>query len=163
MGCPPIDIPKEVADRVIELSGSNIRELEGATMSLVVYVVHERPNKYDRLSIEEVEKIVDKVFQRSNSKKITIRMIQQEVESFYNVSHTDLLSSLRPQSISYPRQVAMYLSRELTTNSYPEIGKEFGNKDHTTVMYAMRKVEEKYLKDPDKKREIERLKEYIMN
>jgi chromosomal replication initiator protein len=160
LGCDFPNIPKDVSDHIIELSSSNIRELEGAATTLTAYLTSGRQDKDSNLTIDEATRVVEKIFDQSNS-KITIRMIQQEVEKFYDVSHTDLLSSQRPQSISYPRQVGMYLSRELTTSSYPEIGKQFGGKDHTTVMYAMKKVEDYYLKDPDKKKEIERLKDRI--
>jgi chromosomal replication initiator protein len=150
----------EIIDRIVELSSDNIRELEGATASLVAYL-SARPNMLTTLTIEEVEKRIANVFMRSEAKRINIGGIQQEIESFYKISHDDLLSKRRSQGISYPRQVAMYLSRSMTSASLPDIGKAFGGKDHTTVMYACNQIEKKRQLSKDVDREIEKLVDLI--
>jgi chromosomal replication initiator protein len=149
-------ITQEITDRIIELSTDNIRELEGATMSLVAYL-SERPNMFKTLTIEEVEQCISNVFMKSEEKRIDIRIIQKEIESFYNVSHDDLVGKKRSQGISYPRQIAMYLSRSMTGESFPDIGRAFGGKDHTSVMYAYNKIEQKRQLSKETDREIERL------
>jgi chromosomal replication initiator protein len=145
-----------IVDRIIDLSSDNIRELEGATASLVAYL-SARPNMIDSLTIEDVEQRVANVFMRSEAKRINIVGIQQEVESFYKISHDDLISKKRSQGISYPRQVAMYLSRSMTGASLPDIGKAFGGKDHTTVMYACNQIEKKRQLIKETNKEIEHL------
>jgi chromosomal replication initiator protein len=149
-------ITQEICDRIIELSTDNIRELEGATASLVAYL-SARQNMFDTLTIEEVERRISSVFMRSEEKRVDINSIQREIESFYSISHDDLLGEKRSQGISYPRQVAMYLSRSMTGKSYPDIGKAFGGKDHTTAMYAYNKIEKKRQLSRETDREIERL------
>jgi chromosomal replication initiator protein len=123
-------ITQEITDRVIELSTDNIRELEGATASLVAYL-SVRENMFATLTMDEVEQRISSVFMRSEERRIDISSIQKEIEGFYNVSHEDLVGKKRSQGISYPRQVAMYLSRSMTGESFPDIGRAFGGKDHT--------------------------------
>lgn len=135
---------QDVVDRIIELSSDNIRELEGATASLVAYLA-ERQNqrRFDPLTMEEVEKSISNVFMRIAEKRVNISIIQKEIERFYHISHDDLIGKKRSQGITYPRQVAMYLSRSMTGESYPDIGRAFGGKDHTSVMYACNNIEQK--------------------
>jgi chromosomal replication initiator protein len=149
-------VTREITDRVIELSTDNIRELEGATASLVAYL-SSRQNMFDTLTIKEVEQRISSVFMRSEERRVTIDSIQKEIESFYRLSHDDLVGKKRSQGISYPRQVAMYLSRSMTGESYPDIGKAFGGKDHTSVMYACNKIEQRRQLSKETDREIERL------
>jgi chromosomal replication initiator protein len=163
IGKADINIPQEVTHHIIGLSGSNIRELEGAAQSICFAISNRKDsNLSSNITVEEAEQIVGKVFLRGENKKIDIKTIQQEVEQHFNISHTDMIGSQRSKNITYPRQVAMYLSRRLTSKSFPEIGKLFGNKDHSTAIYAFNNVEDKYMKDAEKKMEIERLAERIM-
>jgi chromosomal replication initiator protein len=149
-------ITQEITDRIIELSTDNIRELEGATASLVAYLSSQQ-NIINTLTIEEVEQRISSVFMRSEEKRIDIGLIQKEIEGFYQISHEDLVGKKRSQGISYPRQVAMYLSRSMTGESFPDIGRAFGGKDHTSVMYAYNKIEQKRQLSKETDREIERL------
>jgi chromosomal replication initiator protein len=149
----------------VGLSSSNIRELEGAAMRLFVYMTLERPHspkKYQSLTAEEAELIVEKSFIRTE-KRVDVRAIQQNVEEYYGISHSDLIGAQRSQNISNARHIAMYLARTLTNISLPEIGKAFGGKDHTSVLYACRNTEKKYAGDPEKRYEINFLKEQIMS
>jgi chromosomal replication initiator protein len=135
---------QDIVDKIIELSSDNIRELEGATASLVAYLSERQKQKrFDSLTMEEVEKCISNVFMRTAEKRVNISIIQKEIERFYHISHDDLIGKKRSQGITYPRQVAMYLSRSMTSESYPDIGKAFGGKDHTSVMYACNNIEQK--------------------
>ena len=84
---------------------------------------------------------------KSSQKKVNIEEIQKKVSQHFNVKMSDMSSARRSRTIARPRQVAMYLSKNLTSRSLPEIGRRFGNRDHTTVIHAVRKVEE--LRDKD--------------
>jgi chromosomal replication initiator protein len=163
LGKGDITIPQDVTNHIISLSGSNIRELEGAAQSICFAISSRKDNnQIADITIEDAEHIVGKVFFRGENKSISIKAIQLEVEQHFNVSHSDLIGSRRSHNITYPRQVAMYLARRLTNKSYPEIVKYFGNKHHTTAVYAYNNVEREYMLDNEKKLEIERLAERIM-
>ena len=84
---------------------------------------------------------------RSSQKKVNIEEIQKKVSQHFNIKMSDMSSSRRSRTVARPRQVAMYLSKNLTSRSLPEIGRRFGNRDHTTVIHAVRKVEELRSKD----------------
>ncbi len=84
---------------------------------------------------------------RSSERKVTIEEIQRKVAEHYNIRLSDLIGPKRFRALARPRQVAMYLSKQLTTRSLPEIGRRFGNRDHTTVMHGVRRIEE--LKETD--------------
>jgi chromosomal replication initiator protein len=155
-----IVVPEDVIHHIISLSGSNIRELEGA-ISSICFAISQRKASQKEMSVEEAEQIVGKVFLHNENRQISISAIQQEVEQHFGVSHAEMIGPHRSQNITYPRQIAMYLSRRLTSKSFPEIAKQFGKKDHTTVLYAVRNIE-KHMKETEKKREIERIAEKIV-
>ncbi len=94
-------------------------------------------------------------------KKVKIEDIQRLVANHYNVSRQDILSSRRTATVVRPRQIAMFLSKALTPRSYPEIGRRFGGRDHTTVLHAVRKIEEMAQKDSSLASEIDLLKRML--
>jgi chromosomal replication initiator protein len=116
---------------------SNIRELEGALTRVVAF-----SSLTDRaMTVELAEHVLKDVFPQGDAApEVTIPRIQEAVSERFGVTLDELVSPRRSQSVAYPRQVAMYLSRELTDSSLPKIGKEFGNRDHTTVMHATQKI-----------------------
>jgi len=116
---------------------SNIRELEGALTRVVAF-----SSLTDRaMTVELAEHVLKDVFpQGEAAPEVTIPWIQEAVSDRFGVTIDELVSPRRSQSVAYPRQVAMYLSRELTDSSLPKIGREFGNRDHTTVMHATQKI-----------------------
>jgi chromosomal replication initiator protein len=131
---------------------TNIRELEGALLRVVAYAILEE--KPINLS---VAKSVLKDMVKETVKTITVEMVQKEVVAFYNISINELKNKSRHKNIIVPRQLAMYLSRKLTKHSLPEIGAAFGGKDHTTIMHAVKKVEEILLKDEQIRKIVEAL------
>ena len=133
-------LSQEIIDFIISSSNDNIRELNGAAKSLVAYLSC-RDNRFEKPRIEEIEKQILNVFMRGEVKRITVDIIQKEVSHFYKVSRDDMISKKRSKEISFARQVAMYLSRNLTNGSLSDIGDAFGGKDHTSVMYACKNIE----------------------
>ena len=127
------DVLTFIAGRV----SSNIRELEGALTRVVAF-----SSLTDRaLTVELAEHVLKDVFPQGNAApEVTIPRIQEMISERFGVTLEELVSPRRSQSVAYPRQVAMYLSRELTDSSLPKIGKEFGGRDHTTVMHATSKI-----------------------
>ncbi|WP_077949554.1 helix-turn-helix domain-containing protein, partial [Listeria monocytogenes] len=103
------------------------------------------------------------IIQAPKSKTITIQDIQKIVGQYYNVRIEDFSAKKRTKSIAYPRQIAMYLSRELTDFSLPKIGEEFGGSDHTTVIHAYEKIFQELKEEPIVKQEVEKLEKEIRN
>jgi len=132
----PISIPNDVLDFLATNIINNIRELEGALNR--VCANHELTGR--NITLENTEDLLSDlltVFQ----KKISIELIQQNVSSYFNLTVSEMAAPRRSINIARPRQIAMYLSKEITSFSYPEIGKAFGGKDHTTIMHAVKKIE----------------------
>lgn len=132
-----LKIPKEVMEFLAFKIVSNIRELEGALNRIVAHATLVGRN----ISLDTTQEVLRDLL-RSNDRRITIEDIQKRVCEFYNVKISDLLSGRRLQNIARPRQVAIYLSKLLTSKSLPEIGRKFGGRDHTTVLHSVRKVQE---------------------
>lgn len=158
---PNLEIPIDVVNRVVELSNTNIRNLEGAAASLVVYIIYGREDRSEPISVEEAEEITSKIFFTNINEKITISDIQRFVESYFKISHGEMIGSQRPRNISQARQIAMYLSRTLTQASYPDIGKAF-KKDHSSVVHAYKNIEKKRQTNRDFFNEIERISDLIV-
>lgn len=155
-----LNIPNEVIIYIANKIQSNIRELEGALVKVIAHsslVNHE-------IDIELAQQALkDLLAKNKSNKKVDIELIQKVITEYYNLKPIDMKSKKRTQNIAFPRQIAMYLSRELTDFSLPQIGEEFGGRDHTTVIHAYNKIEEKYNNDIDFKTTIEKLKERIIN
>ena len=116
---------------------SNVRELEGGLNRVVA---HAQLIGRD-ITIEATQEVLHDLL-RANDRRVTIEEIQKQVANHFNIRISDMHSARRARSVARPRQVAMYLSKQLTARSLPEIGRKFGGRDHTTVMHAVRKVEE---------------------
>lgn len=137
-----LDIPNDVMTYIANSIDSNIRELEGALIRVVAYSSLINRDMSAELAAEALKDIMP----NSKPKVITILDIQHAVGDQYNVKLEDFKTKRRTKDIAYPRQVAMYLSREMTDFSLPKIGEEFGGRDHTTVIHAHEKIS-RMLKD----------------
>jgi chromosomal replication initiator protein len=116
---------------------SNVRELEGALRKVLAYAkFHGRA-----IGVEVCKDALKDLLSVSNG-QITVENIQKTVADFYKIKVADMYSKRRPANIALPRQIAMYLAKELTQKSLPEIGELFGGRDHTTVLHAVRKISE---------------------
>lgn len=146
-----------VPDSVLEFLAlkvtSNIRELEGALNRIVA---HADVTKSD-VTLESTQEVLQDLL-RAHDRRITIDEIQRRVAEHYNVRLTDMHSARRARNVARPRQVAMYLAKQLTSRSLPEIGRKFGGRDHTTVMHAVRKIEEIIGEDPSFAQDVEVLR-----
>ncbi|MCK4777339.1 MAG: chromosomal replication initiator protein DnaA [Actinomycetia bacterium] len=132
-----LEISDEVFEYIASRVKSNIRELEGALIRVIAFSSLSK----NPVSLELTKDILKDIFPDGHTRPVTINIIIGEVCKYFNISKKDILSPRRLQNIVYPRQIAMYLSRELTDLSLPKIGEEFGGKDHTTVLHAQQKVE----------------------
>ena len=147
-----LELKQEVMEFLANKITNNVREMEGALNRLAVHA-----------SIQDSEITVDLVkdvlkdLLRTNSRKITIDEIQKKVVEHYNIKLSDMHSPRRSRSVARPRQVAMYLAKSITTRSLPEIGRKFGGRDHTTVIHAIKTIEEIMVNDPNLAEDIELL------
>ncbi|MGI6105252.1 MAG: chromosomal replication initiator protein DnaA [Raoultibacter sp.] len=150
-------IPDEIQIYIAENSSSNIRELKSAVTKVIYQMTFfNQPN----LTLDEVRKLLENHFSGGTSKRLTISDIQKEVEAFYKISHAELTGKKRTQNITYARQIALYLCRQMLEIPYDSIGKSFG-RDHSTVMYSVNNVEKKIKENREVKEEIETLMQII--
>ncbi|CEN27201.1 MAG: chromosomal replication initiator protein DnaA [Lactococcus sp.] len=152
-----IKVPSETLSYIAGRIDSNVRDLEGALKNLKFYA-----NTYhiDVIDIDTASKALNTLESTKiiPDKDISSKQIQEEVASFYKISIADMVSKKRPKEIAYPRQVAMYLIREITGKSLPAIGKEFGGRDHTTVIYAHKQISDKMKTDTGLQKEMDTIK-----
>ncbi len=152
-----ISVPDEINAYIAERIDTNIRELEGA-LNKVIALSHLTNQP---ISLELTEQALKDIAQ-VKAKNITINLIQDVVAKFYNVTIEDFKSAKRSAFISNPRQIAMYLCRNVGNFSLPKIGTDFGNRDHTTIIHGCNKVEEDMKKNPELAKTIEELKKLIL-
>ncbi len=150
---PNVAVPDELLQFLAERITSNVRELEGALNR----VVHQSTLLGRPLSMETAHDVLRDVL-RAHEKRITIEEIQKAVVAHYSLKLADMQSKRRSRVVARPRQVAMYLAKQLTPRSLPEIGRRFGGRDHTTVMHAVKKVDELLAEDDGLARDVESLR-----
>jgi len=151
-----VEIPSKVLEFISHRIISNVREMEGALNRLVAHAT-----LVGTAITVETAQIVLQDLLRSSNRKITIEEIQKKVAEHFNIRITDMHSPRRSRSVARPRQIAMYLAKSITSRSLPEIGRKFGGRDHTTVMHAVKKIEELKLQDVNFNEDIELLKRLI--
>ena len=155
---PDIVIPDNLLEFLAQRIDSNIRVLEGALNRVIAY-----SSFANRPLSTDMAKEVLKDLIRASQRKTTIDDIQRKVADYYNLRLSDLLSARRSRTIARPRQIAMYLSKILTTRSLPEIGRKFGGRDHTTVIHAVKKIEDLRVGDVAIDEEVEVLRRSLEN
>jgi len=132
-----VEVPQEVLEFLARRITSNVRELEGALNRVVAYSrLVGRP-----ITLEMTQEVHQDLL-RANDRRVSVEDIQHKVADYFNLRLSELLSVRRARSVARPRQVAMYLAKQITSRSLPEIGRKFGGRDHTTVMHAVRRIEE---------------------
>lgn len=149
---PNVEVPDDVMEFLARRIISNVRELEGALNRVMAYAtLVGRPITMD-MTRDVLQDLI-----RANDRKVTIDEIQRTVAEYYNLRLSEMLSQRRSRMIARPRQMAMFLCKQLTSRSLPEIGRRFGGRDHTTVMHAVRKIEDLCKSDSQLDEDITRL------
>jgi chromosomal replication initiator protein len=151
-----VDIPSEVVEFLARKITSNVRELEGALNKVIAHTKLTGRS----ITLERTQDILSDLL-RSNERVVTIEDIQKKVAERYGIKVSDFYSVRRTRTVSRPRQIAMYLSKLLTTKSLADIGRSFGGKDHTTVMHATKKVEELSKQNKEIAEDIKLLKKVL--
>ncbi|MBF0447519.1 MAG: chromosomal replication initiator protein DnaA [Magnetococcales bacterium] len=154
-----IDLKDDVAFFLADAIHTNVREMEGALIRL--FALSSMANQPITMAL--VKESLRNILRGPERRQVTIDEIQRTVAAYYKVSAQDLRSNKRSRLFSHPRQVAMWLCKQLTDNSYPIIGKMFGDRDHTTVLYAVGRVTEKQSSNKNLSRELQSLTEMLSN
>ncbi len=150
-------VSEEVINFLAKRITKNIRRLEGSLIKVASY----SGLTGQSLDLTSVERLLADILQEEAQHQVTIEMIQKKVVDFYELRQSDMVSKRRPNNIAFPRQIAMYLSRILTKNSLQEIGEAFGGRDHGTVMYACRTVENMMDQEDSIRTNVEYLKNQL--
>ena len=151
------DLKEEVFKFLASEVTSSIREMVGALNRILAFTKINTKSP----TIYECKRIL-KDFINSNNKSINVELIQNLVASYFNLNIQELLSPRRSRSLARPRQIAMYLAKQHTTNSLPDIGRKFSNRDHTTVIHAVKKIDELLKKDDDIRKSVTELKKKLL-
>lgn len=151
-----VSVPEEVAFFVAKHLRSNVRELEGALRKILAF-----SNFHGKDITIEVTREALKDLLTVQNRQISVENIQKTCADFYNIKVADMYSKKRPANIARPRQIAMYLAKELTQKSLPEIGELFGGRDHTTVLHAVRKIADERSKDAQLNHELHVLEQTL--
>jgi len=151
------DVSEDVFKFLASEVTSSIREMVGALNRVLAFskINTKSPNIY------ECKRIL-KDFINFNNKSVNVELIQKLVASHFNLNIQELLSPRRSRSLARPRQIAMYLAKQHTTNSLPDIGRKFSNRDHTTVIHAVKKINELIKKDNDIRESVNELKKKLL-
>ena len=150
------DVPPKVLEFLAHKITSNVRELEGSLNRLLAHA-----NLFSRaITIESTQEVLHDIL-KAHDRRVTIEEIQKRVAEHWNIRLAEMTSARRARAVARPRQVAMYLSKQLTSRSLPEIGRRFGNRDHTTVMHAVSRVTELMEQDADFGERVELLRRML--
>jgi chromosomal replication initiator protein len=151
-----VDVPPKVLEFLAHKITSNVRELEGALNRLIAHA-----NLFGRpITLESTQDVLHDIL-KAHDRRVTIEEIQRKVAEHWNIRLTDMSSARRARAVARPRQVAMYLAKQLTSRSLPEIGRKFGNRDHTTVMHAVARVAELMERDAAFAEDVELLRRML--
>ena len=151
-------VPSKVLEFLAHKITGNIRELEGSLNRLFAHAdLVGRP-----ITLESAQEVLQDVL-KAHDRRVTIEEIQRKVAEHFSIRLTDMTSARRARAVARPRQVAMYLAKQLTSRSLPEIGRKFGNRDHTTVMHAVSRVAELMEQDSEFQERVELLRRMLEN
>ncbi|MGO3518337.1 MAG: chromosomal replication initiator protein DnaA [Acetobacter cibinongensis] len=149
-------VPSKVLEFLAHKITSNVRELEGALNRLIAHA-----NLFGRpVTLEATQDVLHDIL-KAHDRRVTIEEIQKKVAEHWNIRLTDMSSARRARAVARPRQVAMFLAKQLTSRSLPEIGRKFGNRDHTTVMHAVSRVTELMERDTAFAEDVELLRRML--
>jgi chromosomal replication initiator protein len=153
-----VSVPPKVLEFLAHKITSNVRELEGALNRLVAHA-----NLFNRqVTLETTHEVLHDIL-KAHDRRLTIEEIQRKVAEHYNIRLTDMSSARRARAVARPRQVAMWLAKQLTQRSLPEIGRKFGNRDHTTVMHAVSRIAELMARDAAFAEDVELLRRMLQS
>lgn len=146
-----IYVPEDIQMYIAEISSSNVRELKSAVTKVIFQITYFNNTN---ITLTDVKALLEDHFSAGIMKRLSVTSIQKEVEQYYRVSHNDLVGTKRSRNVGYARQVAIYLCRQMLDITYNDIGKKF-NRDHSTVMYSIERIEDRLKESRELQEEIE--------
>lgn len=152
-----LNLSEDILDYILEHSSSNVRELKSAITNVIFAV---KMNNNQELTRQEVKELLANHFISEHESRLTIEMIQNAVAYFYGITYNDIVSNKRSRNIAHPRQVAIYLCRELLESTFKAIGKEF-NRDHSTIMHSYDLISNALKEDRNLREETEAIREKL--
>jgi chromosomal replication initiator protein len=152
------DLPEEIINFLAARIRTNIRRLEGALIRVVSY----GSLTGKKLTLQVVEGLLREVLHEEGRYSVNIDFIQKKVAEHYDIRLADMTSKRRPENIAFPRQVAMFLSRQMTESSLNTIGEAFGGRDHGTVLHACRLVKDRMEVDPNVRQAVNYLEKQLL-
>jgi chromosomal replication initiator protein len=153
-----VGVPRKVMEFLAHKISANVRELEGALNRVVAHA----QLVGRQITLEGTQEVLHDLL-KANDRRVTIEEIQKRVAAHFNIRVSDMESARRARAVARPRQVAMYLAKQLTSRSLPEIGRKFGGRDHTTVMHAVKKIDELREGDPSFAEDVDLLRRMLEN
>jgi chromosomal replication initiator protein len=153
-----VQLPQRILEFLAHKIASNVRELEGALNKIIAH----KELTGREITLENAQESLRDLL-RANERRISIEDIQKRVAEHFTIRLAEMTSSRRARAVARPRQIAMYLAKQLTSRSLPEIGRKFGDRDHTTVLYAVRKIEELKETDPALAEDLDLLTRMLQN
>lgn len=147
------EAPAEVLEHLVDRTPGSMRELEGAVNTLAAVA----GSRLSSLGVDETQALLGAALRGGPERRITVDEIQKTVAEHFSLKQADLLSERRTRAVARPRQIAMYLCKQHTTRSYPDIGRRFGGRDHTTVLHGVKKIDELMAQDEQIARDVEAL------
>jgi chromosomal replication initiator protein len=153
-----VKLPAPVLEFLATRIKTNIRRLEGALVRVAAYASFTGK----QISVAAVESLLRDLLQEEARRVVTIELIQRKVADHFDIRLADMTSHRRPREVAFPRQVAMYLSRQLTERSLVDIGEQFGGRDHGTVLHASRSIDRRIKADPSLRQAVSYLQESIL-
>jgi chromosomal replication initiator protein len=153
-----VELPEEILNFLANRIRTNVRRLEGALVRVASYA----SLTGHRLSLEVVEGLLREVLHEEGRYSITIEVIQKKVAEHFDIRLADMASKRRPENIAFPRQVAMYLARQMTESSLSTIGDAFGGRDHGTVLHACRLVKDRMQVDQHVRQTVHYLEKQLL-
>ena len=153
-----VTLPEDIINFLATRIRTNIRRLEGALIRVASYASLTGKT----LTIEVVEGLLREILHEEGRQTISIEIIQKKVAEHFDIRLADMTSKRRPENIAFPRQIAMYLSRQMTENSLSSIGEAFGGRDHGTVLHAHRLVKDRMDVDPNVRQVVSYLEKQLM-
>lgn len=153
-------LPEDIIDLIAQNVCTNVRDLEASLIKLTAYIDLTQI-AHKKITVEKAQELLKDTFRSPPNEKITVETIQRVVADAYNISYTDMKGKKKTRPIVFPRQIAMYITREMTDLSTTDIGMEFGGRDHTTVMHACNQIKEQQNADPFLNYKIQNLMQEI--
>lgn len=154
-----LSVPNDVLVFIADKIASNVRELEGALNRVIAYSTLTESSE---ITVELADEVLKDILSGNKNAVVTALLIQNMVARYFNINPEDFKSQKRSRNISYPRQIAMYLCRELIGMSFPQIGGDFGGRDHTTVMHACDKISSEINNSDETKKTLDEIKKNIV-